>query len=196
MTDLWDNNKMSHDSDKSTDEDMHLDQPINEGTIINLNPDMIQMPWMSMPSLLILMRWPLKNKTISSRKDFASNARNQVSLKNAQIMDHRTIKTSIIEIFIIAPLLNEMTTEYLLHTTTINSETYTIWSRNQDHEKSTRWFKLSPSKKEKKCSILQKEMMKRKEWKKGIFPKESWVDDSLSYLEYSQYLFYHTWLNR
>ena len=50
MTDLWDDNKMSHDSDKSTDEDMHLDQPINEGTIINLDPDTIQTLWTLMQS--------------------------------------------------------------------------------------------------------------------------------------------------
>ena len=63
---------------------------------------------------------------ISLRKDFASNARSQVSLKNAQIMDHRTIKTSIIEIFIIVPLLNETTTEHSFYETTIKSEMYTI----------------------------------------------------------------------
>ena len=72
-------------------------------------------------------------------KDFASNARNQVSLENAQIMDHETIKTSIIEIFIIAPLalLNETTTKHLFHAITIKGM-YTIRSRNQDHKKSTR----------------------------------------------------------
>ena len=76
---------------------------------------------------------------ISSKKDSASNARNQVSLENALIMDHRTIKTSIIKNFIIVlqPLLNEMTTEHLFHETTIKGM-YTIQSRNQDHEKSTR----------------------------------------------------------
>ena len=74
-----------------------------------------------------------------TRKDFASNARNQVSLENVPTMDHETIKTSIIEIFIIAPLplLNEMITEHLFHKTTIKGM-YTIQSRNQDHEKSTR----------------------------------------------------------
>ena len=76
---------------------------------------------------------------ISSRKDFASNVGSQVSLKNAQIMDHRTIKTLIIEIFIIAPLplLNETTTEHLSHEITIKGM-YIIRSRNQDHKKSTR----------------------------------------------------------
>ena len=74
-----------------------------------------------------------------TRKDFASNARNQVSLENAQIMDHRTIKTSIIEIFIIVflLLLNETTTEHLSHETTTKGM-YMIQSRNQGHEKSTR----------------------------------------------------------
>ena len=56
----------------------------------------------------------------------------------ALTMDHRTIKTSIIEIFIIMPLLNKTTTEHLFYATTISSEMYTIRSRNQDHEKSTR----------------------------------------------------------
>ena len=62
-----------------------------------------------------------------TRKDFASNARNQVSLENAQTMDHGTIKTSIIEIFIITPLpqFNEMTTEHLSHETTTKGM-YTI----------------------------------------------------------------------
>ena len=72
-----------------------------------------------------------------TRKDFASNARNQVSLENVLTMDHRTIKTLIIEIFIITPLLNEMTTEHLSHETTTTGM-YMIRSRNQDHEKSTR----------------------------------------------------------
>ena len=74
-----------------------------------------------------------------TRKDFASNARSQVSLENVLIMDHGTIKTSIIEIFIITPLplLNKMTIEHLFHATTIKGM-YMIRSRNQDHEKSTR----------------------------------------------------------
>ena len=41
MIDLWDDNQWSHDSDKSTDEDMHPDQLIKEETIINPDPDMI-----------------------------------------------------------------------------------------------------------------------------------------------------------
>jgi hypothetical protein len=74
---------------------------------------------------------------IFSRKDFASNARNQVSLTNVLTMDHRIMETSTIGT-LTTPLLSGMTTEHLFHATTISSEMYTIRSRNQDHEKSTR----------------------------------------------------------
>ena len=55
MTDLWDDSQPSRNSDKSMDEDMHLDQPIKEEKTISPDPDMIQMLWMSTPSLLVLM---------------------------------------------------------------------------------------------------------------------------------------------
>ena len=73
-----------------------------------------------------------------TRKDSVSNARNQVSLENVLIMDHEIMETSITET-LITPLLlfNETTTEHLSHETTTKGM-YTIRSRNQDHEKSTR----------------------------------------------------------
>ena len=72
-----------------------------------------------------------------TRKDFASNARNQASLENVLIMDHKITGTSIIgTLIVLLPLLNEMTTEDLSHET-ITKGMYTIRSRNQDHAKST-----------------------------------------------------------
>ena len=62
---------------------------------------------------------------IFTRKDSASNARNQVSLENVPTTDHRIMEISIIETSI-APLLNETTTEHLFHETIIKSEMYTI----------------------------------------------------------------------
>ena len=73
-----------------------------------------------------------------TRKDFASNARNQASLENVLIMDHEIMEISTIETSIEPlPLLNETTIKHLSHETTTKG-TYTIRSRNQDHEKSTR----------------------------------------------------------
>ena len=155
MIDQWDDNRdhQSHDSDKYMDEDMPLDQLIKEEKPTNLDPDMTRTLWMSTPSLWTLMRWLWKNEMTFTRKDFASNARNQASLENVLTMDREITEISTTETLIVPlPLLNETTIEDLSHETTTKGM-YTTQSRNQDHERSTRWFKPLPPKNEMKCLI-------------------------------------------
>ena len=191
QTNWWDDNRITPTNfDKSMDEDTHLDQPINEETI-KLN--MTQMLWILMLSPPQSMQWAIKNEVNTLEKDFASTASNlDMFLETVPARNPTRIWVRMTN----ALLLHKMTIAHSPQATTTHSEMCLTQSRKLDHMRSTRWSMPSLLKNKMKCLQWQKQMMKRKDQRKRILFKESWVDDSLSYLEYSLHLFYCIQSNR